>query len=137
MTVDTHKHIYRGHVETHELFCIECRRSKAENEGVTPDTTDAELRAHIEKRVRIWFGEPVLAVEDEIISLIHSREQEIFRRVETEVIGEDVQWNAKQRRQFSTSDVDSFAHLFAVNTEKKEARERLATIKGNGEISHE
>lgn len=28
------------------------------------------IRKHIEERVRSWFGEPVIAVEDEIIALI-------------------------------------------------------------------
>ena len=42
-----------------------------------------------------------------------------------EIIGEDVYWNKQQRRKFSTNDIDSFAHLFAVNTTLADQRKKL------------
>jgi len=56
--------------------------------------------------------------------------QNLYQLISREVIGEDEFWTRKRRMQFSTNDLDSFSHLFAVNNTKKEQRQTLAKLFG-------
>lgn len=101
---------------------------------VTADTTDEALRDKLDSILMHFcelaaVGDPEKELNrgtDQLLDLIHSREQEIFRRVQTEVIGGD--YPSGEHLGISAKN-----ELLYRNDMLARQTTALATIKGNGD----